>query len=92
MTQIDFTPYRERLLALRARLQGDMTQMEEARAMRVERELRLDFDDMLIRPKRSVAPGRTSIDLPQSCRFRVPLPRAGGILFVHPVRLPGRTQ
>jgi DnaK suppressor protein len=28
MTKPDFTVYRERLLALRARLQGDMTQME----------------------------------------------------------------
>ncbi|MHB1034996.1 MAG: TraR/DksA family transcriptional regulator [Pirellulales bacterium] len=29
MTQPDFTLYRERLLVLRARLQGDMTQMED---------------------------------------------------------------
>ncbi len=29
MTNTDFRPYRERLLALRARLQGDMTQMED---------------------------------------------------------------
>ena len=29
MTNTDLTPYRERLLALRARLQGDMTQMED---------------------------------------------------------------
>ena len=29
MTKTDFTPNRERLLALRARFQGDMTQMEE---------------------------------------------------------------
>ena len=29
MTNTDFTLYRERLLALRARLQGDMTQMED---------------------------------------------------------------
>ena len=29
MTKPDFTLYRERLLALRARLQGDMTQMED---------------------------------------------------------------
>jgi DnaK suppressor protein len=28
MTKLDFTLHRERLLALRARLQGDMTQME----------------------------------------------------------------
>ncbi len=30
MTKPDFTLHRERLLALRARLQGDMTQMEES--------------------------------------------------------------
>ncbi len=29
MTKVDFTAYRERLLALRTRLQGDMTQMED---------------------------------------------------------------
>jgi DnaK suppressor protein len=29
MTNTDFRPYRERLLALRARLLGDMTQMED---------------------------------------------------------------
>ena len=29
MTNTDVTPYRHRLLALRARLQGDMTQLEE---------------------------------------------------------------
>ena len=29
MPKLDFTLYRERLLALRARLQGDMTQMED---------------------------------------------------------------
>ncbi len=29
MTNTGFTPYRERLLALRARLQGDTTQMED---------------------------------------------------------------
>ena len=29
MTKPDFTPHRERLLALRARLQGDTTQMED---------------------------------------------------------------
>ena len=29
MTKPDFTLHRERLLALRARLQGDMTQMED---------------------------------------------------------------
>jgi RNA polymerase-binding protein DksA len=29
MTKLDFTLHRERLLALRARLQGDMTQMED---------------------------------------------------------------
>ena len=30
--------------------------------MKVESELRLDFDDVLIRPKRSVGPSRASID------------------------------
>ena len=29
MTNTDFTPHREKLLALRARLLGDMTQMED---------------------------------------------------------------
>ena len=38
--------------------------------MRVESELRLDFDDVLIRPKRSVAPSRASVDLARECRFR----------------------
>lgn len=38
--------------------------------MRVESELRLDFDDVLIRPKRSVAPSRGSVDLKREYRFR----------------------
>jgi len=38
--------------------------------MRVEVELKLDFDDVLIRPKRSVAPSRESIDLKRQYRFR----------------------
>jgi GMP reductase len=38
--------------------------------MRVEAELRLDFDDVLIRPKRSVAPSRASIELEREYRFR----------------------
>ena len=38
--------------------------------MRVETELKLDFDDVLIRPKRSVAPSRASVDLQRSYRFR----------------------
>lgn len=38
--------------------------------MRIEHELRLDFDDVLIRPKRSVAPSRASIDLERTCRFQ----------------------
>ena len=38
--------------------------------MRVESELRLDFDDVSIRPKRSVAPSRASVDLQRECRFR----------------------
>jgi GMP reductase len=37
--------------------------------MRVETELKLDFDDVLIRPKRSVAPSRASVDLQRSHRF-----------------------
>lgn len=45
--------------------------------MRVEAELRLDFDDVLIRPKRSVAPSRASIDLSRSYRFRGAVPQAG---------------
>src|SRR5262249_1762292 len=38
--------------------------------MRVEAELKLDFDDVLIRPKRSVAPSRASVDVQRSYRFR----------------------
>src|SRR5262249_47031268 len=38
--------------------------------MRVETELKLEFDDVLIRPKRSVAPSRASVDLQRSYRFR----------------------
>jgi GMP reductase len=38
--------------------------------MRVESELKLTFDDVLIRPKRSVAPSRASIDLKREHRFR----------------------
>ena len=49
--------------------------------MRVEAELRLDFDDVLIRPKRSVAPSRASIDLKREYRFRI---RARGKLDGHP--------
>ena len=45
--------------------------------MRVETELKLDFDDVLIRPKRSVAPSRASVDLQRSYRFRNASPAAG---------------
>jgi GMP reductase len=38
--------------------------------MRVESELKLGFDDVLIRPKRSVAPSRASINLEREYRFR----------------------
>ena len=38
--------------------------------MRIEAELRLDFDDVLIRPKRSVAPSRASIELNREYRFQ----------------------
>lgn len=38
--------------------------------MRVEPELKLDFDDVLIRPKRSVAASRASVDLQRTYRFR----------------------
>src|SRR6516164_1334746 len=44
--------------------------------MRVESELKLDFDDVLIRPKRSVAPSRASVDLQRSYRFRNASPAA----------------
>ena len=43
--------------------------------MRVESELRLDFDDVLIRPKRSIAPSRASIDLKRSYSFRAAVPQ-----------------
>jgi GMP reductase len=45
--------------------------------VRVETELKLDFDDVLIRPKRSVAPSRASVDLQRSYRFRNASPAAG---------------
>ena len=45
--------------------------------MRVETELKLDFDDVLIRPKRSVAPSRASVNLERSHRFRNASPAAG---------------
>jgi GMP reductase len=45
-------------------------------AVRVETELKLDFDDVLIRPKRSVAPSRASVDLQRNYRFRNALPQA----------------
>jgi GMP reductase len=45
--------------------------------MRVETELKLDFDDVLIRPKRSVAPSRASVDLRRSYHFRNASPAAG---------------
>lgn len=38
--------------------------------MRIEADLKLDFDDVLIRPKRSVAPSRASVDLQRQYRFR----------------------
>jgi GMP reductase len=47
--------------------------------MRVETELKLDFDDVLIRPKRSVAPSRASVDLQRSHRFRNASPAAGWV-------------
>jgi len=37
--------------------------------MRVESDLKLDFDDVLIRPKRSVAPSRASIELTRQYHF-----------------------
>ena len=46
--------------------------------MRVETELKLDFDDVLIRPKRSVAPSRASVDLQRSYRFRNACRRQAG--------------
>jgi GMP reductase len=44
--------------------------------VRVETELKLDFDDVLIRPKRSVAPSRASVDLQRNYRFRNTDPQA----------------
>lgn len=44
--------------------------------MRVESELKLDFDDVLIRPKRSVAPSRASVELKRQYRFRAAQPEA----------------
>lgn len=44
--------------------------------MRVETELKLDFDDVLIRPKRSVAPSRASVDVLRSYHFRNASPAA----------------
>src|ERR1700751_4557448 len=44
--------------------------------MRVEPDPKLDFDDVLIRPKRSVAPSRASVDLQRSHRFRNASPAA----------------
>ncbi|MCL4855164.1 MAG: IMP dehydrogenase [Bryobacteraceae bacterium] len=38
--------------------------------MRIESELKLDFNDVLIRPKRSVAPSRESVALKRQYRFR----------------------
>lgn len=45
--------------------------------MRVESELKLTFDDVLIRPKRSVAPSRASVDLKRKHRFRTRRSEAG---------------
>ena len=42
--------------------------------MRVESELKFDFDDVLIRPKRSVAPSRASVELKREYRFRAAQP------------------
>ncbi len=44
--------------------------------MRVETEVKLDFDDVLIRPKRSVAPSRASVDVQRTYRFRNASPAA----------------
>ena len=38
--------------------------------MRIEAELKLDFDDVLIRPKRYVAPSRASGDVKRKYHFR----------------------
>ena len=45
--------------------------------MRLETELKLDFDDVLIRPKRSVAPSRASVDLQRSHHFCNASPTVG---------------
>jgi len=45
--------------------------------MRVESELKLGFEDVLIRPKRSVAPSRASVDLKRPYRFRTAPSEAG---------------
>ncbi len=37
--------------------------------MRIDNEPKLDFDDVLIRPKRSEAPSRSIIDLTRQYRF-----------------------
>ena len=39
--------------------------------MKIEAELKLGFDDVLIRPKRSVAPSRASVNLKREHRFRI---------------------
>ncbi|MCY2991768.1 MAG: GMP reductase [Planctomycetota bacterium] len=44
--------------------------------MRIEADLKLDFDDVLIRPKRSVAPSRASVDLQRQYHFRSAKPGA----------------
>jgi len=44
--------------------------------MRVESELKLSYDDVLIRPKRSVAPSRVSVELKRQYRFRAAQPEA----------------
>ena len=48
---------------------GELQPQLRVPIMRVETELKLDFDDVLIRPKRSVAPSRASVDLQRSHRF-----------------------
>jgi len=44
--------------------------------MRIESEVKFDFDDVLIRPKRSIAPSRASIDLKREYRFGAATPQA----------------
>jgi hypothetical protein len=39
--------------------------------MKIESELKLGFDDVPIRPKRSVAPSRASVNLKREHRFRI---------------------